>query len=270
MLRIGEFAGLTGLSVKALRHYDETGVLVPSEVDDRTSYRRYSEGQIRHGVTVRALRDAGVPLPAVSAALSSGEADHALAEHRISVLERRAQEDLAFDATAVMLRALAAPIEVSERIMPAQAFVGQRIAVPLVETEMLSDDDANQVFIALFEQIQRAGLGPAGSFWTALRAGENETVDLICCWPTITQAPADAFGADAVTGTLPARTELVASWRPVAGEELPDGAMHPAVVGLFDGLAVRGSMLGAVEVRQSVSGSSAAEQVVEIAVTVSR
>ncbi|MFF9654274.1 MerR family DNA-binding transcriptional regulator [Streptomyces sp. NPDC014622] len=35
MLRIGEFAGLTGLIVKALRHYDEKGVLVPADVDDQ-------------------------------------------------------------------------------------------------------------------------------------------------------------------------------------------------------------------------------------------
>lgn len=36
MLKIGEFAGLTGLSVKALRHDDETRALVPADVDDRS------------------------------------------------------------------------------------------------------------------------------------------------------------------------------------------------------------------------------------------
>lgn len=30
MLSIGEFAQATGLTVKALRHYDERGVLVPA------------------------------------------------------------------------------------------------------------------------------------------------------------------------------------------------------------------------------------------------
>ncbi len=35
MLSIGEFSGLTGLSVKALRHYDEKGILVPVEVTRR-------------------------------------------------------------------------------------------------------------------------------------------------------------------------------------------------------------------------------------------
>lgn len=72
MLRIGEFAALTGLSVKALRHYDETGVLVPAEIDGRSAYRRYAKRQVRSGLVIRALRDAGVPLPAVSAAIASG------------------------------------------------------------------------------------------------------------------------------------------------------------------------------------------------------
>jgi DNA-binding transcriptional MerR regulator len=35
-LGIGDFARATHLSVKALRHYHETGVLVPVEVDAQT------------------------------------------------------------------------------------------------------------------------------------------------------------------------------------------------------------------------------------------
>lgn len=49
MLSIGEFASMTGLSVKALRHYDEKEVLVPADVDPGTGYRRYGEAQVRAG-----------------------------------------------------------------------------------------------------------------------------------------------------------------------------------------------------------------------------
>jgi DNA-binding transcriptional MerR regulator len=41
-----EFSAATGLSVKALRLYDERGLLVPARVDRATGYRRYAEGQI--------------------------------------------------------------------------------------------------------------------------------------------------------------------------------------------------------------------------------
>ena len=43
MMNIGEFAALTGLGVKALRHYDERGVLTPAAVDPVSGYRKYGE-----------------------------------------------------------------------------------------------------------------------------------------------------------------------------------------------------------------------------------
>ena len=40
LLTIGEFAPATHLSVKALRHYDEVGLLQPADVDQASGYRR--------------------------------------------------------------------------------------------------------------------------------------------------------------------------------------------------------------------------------------
>ena len=60
MMNIGEFAALTGLGVKALRHYDERGVLTPAAVDPVSGYRKYGEEQVRTGVVLKTLRDAGV------------------------------------------------------------------------------------------------------------------------------------------------------------------------------------------------------------------
>ena len=39
MLKIGEFSKLSRVSVRMLRHYDEVGLLAPSEVDSMTGYR---------------------------------------------------------------------------------------------------------------------------------------------------------------------------------------------------------------------------------------
>ncbi|WP_314146197.1 MerR family DNA-binding transcriptional regulator [uncultured Leifsonia sp.] len=269
MLKIGEFAGLTGLSVKALRHYDEIGALVPADVDDRSAYRLYGESQVRAGVVIRALRDAGVPLPAVSAAISGGEAAQALETHRVRVLEQREREDRAFLEAAGVLRALAEPIVVSERSMPAQYFVGQVITVPVDDVDTVSDDDANEVSGALFARLQTAGVGPNGSFWTALRAGDRGTVEVVCCWPTPVEVSEEGRGPESFSALLPARTELVATWRPVDDEELSAETLHPAAVGLFDAIAERGAELGNVEVRQVVIGQSADDYAVELSVTVS-
>lgn len=57
-----EFSAATGLSVKALRLYDERGLLVPARVDRATGYRRYVEDQIATAGRIALLRRAGVGL----------------------------------------------------------------------------------------------------------------------------------------------------------------------------------------------------------------
>ena len=39
MLKIGELSKLSRVSVRMLRHYDEVGLLAPSEVDPMNGYR---------------------------------------------------------------------------------------------------------------------------------------------------------------------------------------------------------------------------------------
>ena len=55
---IGEFARRSRLSLKALRLYDERGVLVPSRVDQASGYRYYDTGQLEEARLV-VLRSSG-------------------------------------------------------------------------------------------------------------------------------------------------------------------------------------------------------------------
>lgn len=47
LLTIGRFARLTGLSIHALRNYDDVSLLIPAHTDPQTGYRRYGRDQIR-------------------------------------------------------------------------------------------------------------------------------------------------------------------------------------------------------------------------------
>ena len=60
--QIGEFAELCGVSAKALRFYDEVGVLRPASVNPRTRYRRYLPEQLEQMASILALKNLGVPL----------------------------------------------------------------------------------------------------------------------------------------------------------------------------------------------------------------
>ena len=73
LLVIGRFARLSGLSVGALRHYDEIGLLAPAEVDRETGYRRYRRDQLDAARLVGRLRDLEVPLETIRAVLETDD-----------------------------------------------------------------------------------------------------------------------------------------------------------------------------------------------------
>ena len=62
-LSIGVFSRMTFVSVKALRHYHEIGLLAPAWVDPDSGYRHYSVAQVPVAQVIRRLRDLGMPLP---------------------------------------------------------------------------------------------------------------------------------------------------------------------------------------------------------------
>ncbi|WP_250003565.1 MerR family transcriptional regulator [Actinoplanes sp. M2I2] len=65
LLTIGAFARAAGLTPKALRLYDELGVLTPAAVDAESGYRFYDPSQVAHARLVARLREIGMPLAAV-------------------------------------------------------------------------------------------------------------------------------------------------------------------------------------------------------------
>jgi len=73
LLPIGRFARLTGLTVKALRHYDEVGLLRPATVHPETGYRSYSPDQVRRAEAIRRLRRLELPLDDVSILLETDD-----------------------------------------------------------------------------------------------------------------------------------------------------------------------------------------------------
>jgi len=66
---IGEFARLSRLSPKALRLYDEPGLLPPARVDLDSGYRWYACGQLDQARLVASLRQIGVPLAQIKVVL---------------------------------------------------------------------------------------------------------------------------------------------------------------------------------------------------------
>lgn len=87
LLPIGRFARLTGLSIGALRHYDELDLIRPAEVDRFTGYRRYRREQVETARAIARLRDLEVPLDEIRVVLAADDP----AEWRRRVAEHRAR-----------------------------------------------------------------------------------------------------------------------------------------------------------------------------------
>jgi DNA-binding transcriptional MerR regulator len=90
LLTIGAFSLLSGLSIDALRHYDEIDLLRPARVDPVTSYRRYRLDQIPAAKRIRALRAVDLPIDEVRDLAEANDAatSAALRAHRARLEER--------------------------------------------------------------------------------------------------------------------------------------------------------------------------------------
>ena len=77
LLTIGEFARAARLSPKALRLYDELGLLRPFRVDEWTGYRYYAPSQLERARLVAWLRRIGMPLAQIDAVVESPPAQAA-------------------------------------------------------------------------------------------------------------------------------------------------------------------------------------------------
>ena len=66
MIKIGDFSKLGHVTVKALHHYDELGLLKPAHIDRFTAYRYYTLDQLPRLNRILALKDLGFSLDQVA------------------------------------------------------------------------------------------------------------------------------------------------------------------------------------------------------------
>ncbi len=153
LMTIGRFSRLTGLTVKALRHYDELGLLRPAAVDPATGYRSYSSAQVAVAEAIRTLRRLELPLDDISSLLAT---DDPAAVRRVLVDHQRRTAHRAAELN-VILQGLQPLIDGKETVMgtPAEALDAEaerRLGVDLfnktwtlMEKEDRTQDDDDEM-----------------------------------------------------------------------------------------------------------------------------
>jgi DNA-binding transcriptional MerR regulator len=116
LITIGDFSRMTHLSVKALRHYHDVGLLEPADIDPSSGYRMYDVAQIPVAQVIRRFRDLDMPVDEVRSMLAAPDVE---TRNKVIIahLERMESQLAETTATVTSLRsmlegpALTAPVE---------------------------------------------------------------------------------------------------------------------------------------------------------------
>ena len=131
-MSIGEFARRSRLSPKALRLYDELGLLPPARVDGDSGYRYYSASQLDRARLIAALRQLQIPLAEIRSivSLDPDAAAERIAAHWDAIeIQHTARRDLAAYLIDHMQGKRHAMYEVATRDIPARSVLSVKRSV---------------------------------------------------------------------------------------------------------------------------------------------
>ncbi len=186
LLPIGRFSKVSRLTVKALRRYDELGLLRPAVVDDATGYRYYSLAQAPEAERIRLLRSLDMPLETIKRLLDErdpGRVRQLLEEHRARIEERIAEHQRALSFLHKLTR--------EEEAMTYEVCIKQQIEQPILSIRTHTPIAAigevmGRCFGQMFGYLGQIGVRPAGMPLAIYHDPEfmEDDVDVEICVPT--------------------------------------------------------------------------------------
>jgi DNA-binding transcriptional MerR regulator len=244
VLTIGRLASYAGVTIRAVRHYHQIGLLQEPE-RDASGYRTYDAVAVVRLIRIRTLAGAGVPLARVrdlldadpeTFAAATAEIDRqlraqirALQEHRRRIAQLGSGDSLALPKEVVdyldRLRALGAPEAVIEPERDAWILMAARLpeAIPALMAEKVAQLD-NPKVVRLYQLI-----GRIAENWEDEEL-LHETADLLI----------ELFEQAAASGELDRQDEHMPDAAFVGLMDSFADASHPAVAPLRALIAERG------------------------------
>ncbi len=93
MLKIGEFATLSGITIVMLRHYDKIGLITPQYIEKESGYRYYDPSQLVDANRIVYMKSMGFGLDEIKTSISMGQDElTCLINEKIREKEREQQE----------------------------------------------------------------------------------------------------------------------------------------------------------------------------------
>lgn len=189
MIKIGDFARLSQVSVVTLRYYDEIDLLKPVRVDTFTGYRFYSADQLPRLNRILALKDLGFALDQIRLMLADGLTPGQL--RRMLTMQRQEVEKRLVDEQERLRRieARLRQIELEDKMpkydvvlknTPDMLVASRRVTIP-------TNDQVPQIlgpaYREVYEYVQKQGAkdtGPCFALWhSPADVYENEDAEAV-------------------------------------------------------------------------------------------
>lgn len=187
MIKIGDFARLSQVTIAALRHYDEVGLLKPIEVDRFTGYRYYSVSQLPRLNRILALKDLGFSLEQIEGVLNGGisldELRGMLRLKQAEVEQQLAQEQARLARIAARLRQIELEdtmpdYEVVLKTVPTMLIASRRVTIPTNDQVPAYIRPAFDEAYSYLKQQGAKDVGPCFAVWHQPAAVlENEVAE---------------------------------------------------------------------------------------------
>ncbi len=176
MLSIGRFADVTGLTVKALRHYDEIGLLAPARVDPDNGYRYYDAAQVEDAVTIRHLRALELPRDEIRGLLDA-DADalrDRLAAHGYRVAEEvRDKHSLLIELSA-LVQGGGEQVVVEVRDVPAL-----HLAATIRHLRLVDPEGVTEMLRLARDRLAGRGIAAAGPATALFQSGDGNGTHVV-------------------------------------------------------------------------------------------
>jgi DNA-binding transcriptional MerR regulator len=189
VIKIGDFARLSQVSVVTLRYYDEMDLLKPVKVDAFTGYRFYSVDQLPLLNRILALKDLGFSLEQIKLMLADGLTPEQLREmlmmQRNEVEKRLAEEQERLLRIEARLRQIELEdkmprYDVIVKTVPAMLVAARRVTIP---TNDQVPQYLSPAFREAYDYVRRQGArdtGPCLALWhSPADVYENEDAEAI-------------------------------------------------------------------------------------------
>ncbi len=191
LLPIGNFARATRLSQKALRLYDQLGILRPTYVEPESGYRYYHAEQLREARLIRMMRQMGMPLATIRQVLAASPAEaELLVQDHVRALEAQVVQ------ARRMVHDVMSEFRKEERTMSLEVSVRTEASQPVVSTtgrvrvDQL-DRHIRDSLDKLYGFVQERGAVPAGAAFGLYHGTINEEDDgpIEVCVPVREELP---------------------------------------------------------------------------------